>query len=210
MRFGYSWLRKTGYGFSKQLMILVGLIALPITMRLERIASAGTIPARPAPEPSPNLNSPLNPDPEPSVKPDIRTLRLRSFLGRLRCPVAYLAQDFIEAADDNQLDWRLLPSISVVESGGGKAARNNNIFGWNNGNQLFPTLRAGINQVAFKLGKSALYRDKDSEAKLRIYNPDETYAHTVIDVMNRISPVANLVPASRLMRRQNEFVYAAN
>lgn len=184
-------------------MIVVGLIALPITMRLERIASAKTVPARPSPKPSsPNLES--------AVKPDMRTVRLRSFFNRLRCPVAYLAQDFIDAADDNQLDWRLLPSISVVESGGGKAARNNNIFGWNNGNQLFPTLRAGINQVAFKLGKSALYRDKDSAAKLHVYNPDESYAQTVIDVMNRISPVANLAPVTHIARRKNEFVYAAN
>lgn len=202
MRIGYSWLRKTGYGFSKQLMIVVGLIALPITMRLERIASAKPIPTRPSPEPSSKLES--------AVKPDVRTVRLGSFFGKLRCPVAYLAQDFVDAADDNQLDWRLLPSIAVVESGGGKAARNNNIFGWDNGNQLFPTLRAGINQVAFKLGKGALYRDKDSEGKLRIYNPDENYVHTVTDVMNRISPVANLVPVARIMRRQNEFVYAAN
>jgi hypothetical protein len=202
MRFGYSWVRKTGYGFAKQLMIVAGLIALPITMRLERIASAQPVPANPPPPSDAKTQSPARPDP--------RTLRLRTFFAKLRCPVEYLAQDFIEAADDNQLDWRLLPSISVVESGGGKAARNNNIFGWNNGNQFFPTLRAGINQVAFKLGKSSLYRDRDSDGKLRIYNPDENYVHLVLDVMNRISPVANLEPVRRLVRRQNEFVYAAN
>jgi hypothetical protein len=202
MRFGYSWLRKTGYGFTKQLMIVVGLIALPITMRLERVASAKPVPAPRSPEPASNAETP--------ARSDGRILCLRSFLGKLRCPVAYLAQDFVEAADDNGLDWRLLPSISVIESGGGKAARNNNIFGWNNGNQLFPTLRAGINQVAFKLGKSPLYRNRDSAGKLRIYNPDENYVHIVLDVMNRISPVANLEPVRRVLRRHNEFVYAAN
>ncbi|HTU43575.1 MAG TPA: hypothetical protein VMF91_00835 [Bryobacteraceae bacterium] len=202
MQIGYSWLRKTRYGFPKQLMIIAGLIALPITMRLEKVAKGETIPGQHAPKPA------LMPAPAP--KPDARIVRLRSFFAKLRCPVAYLAQDFVEAADDNQLDWRLLPSISVVESGGGKAARNNNIFGWNNGNQLFPTLRAGINQVAFKLGKSSLYRDRDSAGKLRIYNPDESYVHTVMDVMNRISPVVNLESMSRVVRRQNEFVYAAD
>ena len=186
-------------------MIVLGLIALPITMRLEKTARAEPVPSHPPSNPTPNPN--LEPV---AAKPDLRTLRLRSFLSRLHCPVAYLAQDFIDAADDNQLDWRLLPSISVIESGGGKAARNNNIFGWNNGNQLFPTLRAGINQVAFKLGKSTLYRDKDSAAKLHIYNPDENYATLVLDVMNRISPVANLAPVSRIFHRRNEFVYAAN
>lgn len=200
MRIGYSWLRKTGYGFSKQLMIIVGLIALPITMRLEKVAKAETLPARLSPKSART--------PEPVERPDARIIRLRTFFAKLRCPVAYLSQDFVEAADDNQLDWRLLPSISVIESGGGKAARNNNIFGWDNGNQLFPTLRAGINQVAFKLGKSSLYRDRDSAGKLRIYNPDENYVHTVLDVMNRISPVVNLDPVRRIVQRQSEFVYA--
>jgi hypothetical protein len=177
-------------------MIVAGLIALPITMRLERVAQAKSLPARPGPE--------------PAIKPDPRTVRLTAFFSKLHCPVTYLAQDFVEAADDNQLDWRLLPSISVIESGGGKAARNNNIFGWDNGNQFFPTLRAGINHVAFKLGKSALYRNRDSVGKLRVYNPDESYVDKVLDVMNRISPVVNLEPVSRLVRRQNEFMYAAN
>src|ERR1700761_1003179 len=152
MQIDYScWLRKIRYGFSKQLMIMVGLIALPIGMRSEKMAKAETVPSAPA-KPEPTAI--------PEAKPDARTVRLRSFLAKLHCPVADFAQDFIEAADDNHLDWRLLPSISVIESGGGKAARNNNIFGWKNGNQLFPTLRAGINQVAFRLGKTFPYRDQ--------------------------------------------------
>jgi hypothetical protein len=165
-------------------------------MRLETVASAKPVPARPIPE--------------PAVKPDRRTVVLTAFFSKLHCPVADLATDFIDAADDNGLDWRLLPSIAIIESGGGKAARNNNLFGWDNGNTPFPTLRAGINHVAFKLGKSALYRDRDSAGKLKIYNPDENYARTVLDVMNRISPVVNLEPVARLIRRQNEFVYTAD
>jgi hypothetical protein len=182
MRVDYSLLRKAGYGFSKQLMIIVGLIALPITMRLEKVASAEPIST---PRPSKSV---------PTLDP--RTVRLTTFFSKLRCPVTYLSQDFVDAADENALDWRLLPSISVVESGGGKAARNNNLFGWDNGNQFFPTLRAGINHVAFKLGRSALYRNHDSAGKLRIYNHDENYVHAVLDVMNRISPVVNLKACS--------------
>lgn len=175
-------------------MVVLGLFALPISIRLEKIASAEPVPVRPA--------QPTSPDP--------RTVRLKRFLLRLHCPVVYLADDFVHAADDNQLDWRLLPSISVIESGGGKAYRNNNIFGWDNGQQAFPTLRAGLNQVAFKLGRSPLYRDKDSAGKLRLYNPDESYADNVMSVMNRISPIVNLKRAQRVVRRQNEFVYATD
>jgi hypothetical protein len=177
-------------------MIVAGLISLPITITLETSAVAKPLPATPTPEAV------------PVVKPDLRTERLTTFFSKLHCPVASLARDFVEAADDNSLDWRLLPSIAVIESGGGKAARNNNIFGWDNGNTFFPTLRAGINQVAFKLGKSSLYRDRDSAGKLRIYNPDENYVRTVLEVMNKISPVVNLEPVERLIRQQNEFVYA--
>jgi hypothetical protein len=104
----------------------------------------------------------------------------------------------------------LLPGISIIESGGGRAFRNNNIFGWNNGNDAFPTIRAGLNTVAFKLGKSALYRNRDVKGKLRLYNPDESYAGKVLSVMNRISPVADLTRGNRLVRAQNQYVYLAN
>jgi len=192
MRISYSCLRARFSFFSKQVMLVIGLITLPITVRLEKV-SAKPIPAKPA--------QPAHPDP--------RTISLRKFFSRLHCPVLYLADDFVHAADDNHLDWRLLPSISVVESGGGKAYRNNNIFGWNKGQELFPTVRSGLNQVAFKLGRSPLYKNKDSVGKLRLYNPDESYVGTVMTVMNRISPVVNLQRGERIIRRRNEFVYAA-
>src|SRR5581483_5080750 len=196
MQVAYSCLKKKASFFSKQVMVAVGLLALPVTLRLEKVADAqSTKPAaKPAQAPS----------------PDPRTDRLKHFLSRLHCPVASLSEEFVHAADDNQLDWRLLPSISVVESGGGKAYRNNNIFGWDNGTQLFPTIRSGIHEVAYKLGKSALYRNRDVIGKLHLYNPDSTYADRVLSVMRRISPVVNLQPASRLIRRNHEFVYASD
>lgn len=128
----------------------------------------------------------------PIPKADPRTARLGRFLTRLHCPIANLAKDFVAAADKNKLDWRLLPSISIVESGGGKAFRNNNIFGWGNGNLKFDSIKAGLQEVAFKLGRSPLYRNRDSVGKLRVYNPDEQYAMRVVDVMNRISPQESL------------------
>lgn len=198
MQVSYTCLGKKAAFFSKQLMVAVGLLALPITLRLEKVADAQPVkPVKPA-------------DPVPPVSADPRADRLKRFLSHLHCPVAALAEEFVNAADDNQLDWRLLPSISVVESGGGKAYRNNNIFGWNNGGQLFPTIRSGIHEVAFKLGRSSLYRNRDAAAKLRVYNPDPTYADKVLSVMQRISPKVDLKPVARLIRRNNEFVYATD
>ncbi len=144
-------------------------------------------------------------------KTDLRTIRLKRFLVKLHCPIANLSEDFVDAADDNHLDWRLLPSIAVVESGGGKAyiKAKNNIFGWGGGELAFPTLRAGLNEVAYKLGRSPLYRSHNSLGKLHLYNPDENYAQQVLSVMRRISPVMNIYPSrEQVVRRANEFVYA--
>ncbi len=176
-----------------------GLLILPLTSRVEKAASAEPVPLK-APVPAKAGESEATSDP--------RTVRLRRFFTNLHCPVLGMAEDFVHAADDNHLDWRLLPSISVIESGGGKAYRNNNIFGWNNGLQPFPSIRAGLNLVAFKLGQSPLYRNQNLFGKLRLYNPDASYTYKVIEVMNRISPAADVSSAEHLVRRQNEYVYA--
>ena len=200
MQIGYTCLGKRFWLTSKQIAVAVGLIALPATVKLEKITAA--VPAA-TPVAQPTVQAAL-------PTPDPRTDRLRKYFRRLRCPVSYLAEDFVQAADDNHLDWRLLPSISVIESGGGKEYRNNNIFGWANGDHLFPTLRSAINEVAFKLGKSPMYRNRDIDAKLRIYNPDDAYAGNVQAVMNQISPVVNLKRASRIVKRTNQFAYVTD
>src|SRR5207248_7451405 len=92
------------------------------------------------------------------------------------------------AADMNHLDWRLLPSISIVESGGGREARNNNLFGWNGGKAMFVSIRAAIHEVGGRLGNSKLYRNKDVDGILRVYNPRASYSGIVKSVMRRISP----------------------
>src|SRR5205085_2353606 len=79
--------------------------------------------------------------------PDPRTVRLKKFLSRLHCPVTYLAEDFIHAADENHLDWRLLPSISIIEASGGQAYKNNNTFDLGAGPHLCPTVTAGAEEA---------------------------------------------------------------
>jgi len=195
MRFGYGWILQKVSRYSKQMMLVAGLIALPITARLDRMAIAKPLPPPAVP-------------PKPS-NPDFRTIRLKKFFAKLHCPVVYLAEDFVHTADENQLDWRLLPSISVVESSGGKAYKNNNIFGWNNGDTAFPSIRAGLHEVAFRLGRSPLYRNRDLVGKLRLYNPDQSYVGSVLNVMNRISSVSN-VHRVRRMVPQNALAYAAD
>ena len=73
----------------------------------------------------------------PAPHQDARLEAIRGFFERTRCPASEYSQAFLDAADDSGLDWRLLPSISFVESTGGKAAPYNNIFGWDNGQSRF-------------------------------------------------------------------------
>jgi hypothetical protein len=131
-----------------------------------------------------NSAGPLDAQPQP----DHRIIRLQQFLQERDCPVKALAPDFIEAADRHNLDWRLLPSISFVESTGGKFYRNNNIFGWANGNVRFPTVRHGIHLVANRLAEGRHYRNKTTDQLLATYNPRPAYRIRVKQVMQQIAP----------------------
>lgn len=119
---------------------------------------------------------------------DKRLINLQGFFQKRDCPARKYASDFLWAADLYSLDWRLLPSISFVESTGGKAARNNNLFGWNSGNTRFPSVRASIHEVARKLAHSKPYRGKTLVNKLLTYNPRAEYAQRVLEVMQAIHP----------------------
>ncbi|MCX6593498.1 MAG: hypothetical protein NTZ56_18445 [Acidobacteria bacterium] len=132
----------------------------------------------------PDVAGPLSAE----VKSDPRMIRLQKFFSDRNCPAKHLASDFIEAADRQGVDWRLLPSISYVESTGGKHARNNNIFGWQNGNRRFPTVRQGIHTVAHELARSPRYKDKTLDAKLWTYNPSQEYNRRVKQIMLEIGP----------------------
>jgi hypothetical protein len=113
---------------------------------------------------------------------------LKAFFGKQDCPAQNYSGDFIAAAERYDLDWRLLPSISYLESTGGKAAKNNNLFGWNSGRTSFATAAAGIHEVGRKLSRSRLYRSKTLDELLATYNPTGDYAQKVKNVMQQIAP----------------------
>ena len=120
--------------------------------------------------------------------PDPRLVKLRHYFDRNDCPLRRYAETFIEVADQNSLDWRLLPSISFVESSGGKYFQNNNVFGWDNCRQKFPSIEQSIHIVGSKLANSDVYRGKDIESLLRIYNPARSeYPRVVRKVMQEIA-----------------------
>jgi hypothetical protein len=122
---------------------------------------------------------------------DSRLAFLRAFFEQGNCPAAKLSPIFLEAADMYALDWRLLPSLSFVETTGGKAARNNNLFGWDSGRAAFSSAAASIRAVASSLAHSARYRDKGVDGILKAYNGSAGYARRVKDVMRRIAPAGD-------------------
>lgn len=131
-------------------------------------------------------------DHNPAVnrKTDVRETILRKFLKEVSSPVANYAATFIEEADAHHLDWRLLPSLAIVETGGGQKTRRNNIFGWANGGSRFSTAAEAIHHVAEALAEARPYRGKDLRGKMAAYNPSPGYLRIVTGVMHRISPVA--------------------
>lgn len=119
---------------------------------------------------------------------DLREAILRKFLRDRHCPAADYTETFISEADSHGLDWRLLPSLAFVESGGGKTAKGNNIFGWANGKMTFTSIGEAIHTVASALAHGKAYRDKNLDAKLATYNHGVVYRAMVRQIMDQISP----------------------
>jgi len=152
--------------FTGSLVVFAGVVSAPITV--------STKPAQKAPA--------------ADYRNDPRSQALRRFFQKADCPAQHYSDVFLEAADNNDLDWRLLPSLSFIESTGGKAARGNNLFGWDSGRAEFPTPIAGIHTVGYFLSHSYLYKDKDLDTVLATYNPNADYAGKVKSVMRQIAP----------------------
>lgn len=151
--------------FSSGLAVFAGMVSIPIAVAPQ------LLPASPAAD----------------YREDPRASALKSFFKAQQCPAQHYTEEFLDAADRYDLDWRLLPSIAYVESTGGKAARNNNLFGWDSGRAQFSSPTAGIHEVGYRLSHSLLYKDKDLDGVLATYNPDAEYARKVKSVMREIA-----------------------
>lgn len=85
---------------------------------------------------------------------------LAKYLAKFNSPLQYHAQDFIDAAETYQLDWKMLPAIAGVESTFGKQIPGGyNGWGWGvYGTQAiyFDSWREGIFTVARGLRENYL------------------------------------------------------
>ncbi len=76
-----------------------------------------------------------------------------------------------------------------MESGGGRTAKGNNLFGWANGKTAFTTIGEAIHHVASVLAGGTAYRGKSLDDILVTYNNERPdYRVMVLDIMRQISP----------------------
>lgn len=106
--------------------------------------------------------------------PDARTIKLAKFFHNYNSPLEPYAQDFIDQADKNSLDYRLLPAISGVESTFGRNYNSGsfNVYGWGGGNVYFSSWEDGIASVSKGIKENYVDKGaKDINAISWIYCP---------------------------------------
>ncbi len=115
---------------------------------------------------------------------DERAVILQAYLSKYNSPMKYQAQDFIDAADANGLDWKLLPAIAGVESTFGKFIPGGyNAWGWGvYGNQAiyFKSWRDGMFTVSAGLRKNYLDKGYTDPASInRMYSTSSRWSTNV-------------------------------
>src|SRR5574340_124063 len=124
---------------------------------------------------------------------DFRVANLEKFFGKYNSPLAPYSRDFVEIADKYNLDYRLVPAITGVESTFGKRIPFNsyNAYGWANGDYSFDSWPESIETVSKTLRTNYLDRGAVSINRIaRIYAPPSTtWAGRVKYFMARIDPL---------------------
>lgn len=112
-----------------------------------------------------------------NAKKDLRAKKLEKFLAKYDSPLQPFSQKIVDLADKYQLDWRLVASISGVESTFCKAIPYNsyNCWGWNNGNHAFMDYDNALEEVSRVLSTNYFSKGYDTpETIAPIYAPPST------------------------------------
>lgn len=139
---------------------------------------------------------------------DYRAKILQDYLTKFNSPLALHAQDFIEAADTHQLDWKLVPAIAGVESTFGKRTPGNSLYpsyngwGWGvYGTQAiyFKSWREGIFTVSEGLRKNYFNKGLTTPTTINpVYAASKTWGRNVDFFMNEMEKFANSYESSNL------------
>ena len=126
-----------------------------------------------------------------------------AYFAKIDAPLQGYGMKFVIEAEKNGLDWRLLPSIAMRETTGGKfACKNpnapNNNFGWWSCKKGFNSVDESIEYISRMLGGDSKYYHENmtSEQILKKYNPDHIvlgYSKQVIKIMKTIGPIGEII-----------------
>lgn len=129
-----------------------------------------------------------------------KTLLVQNFFKKYNSPLYNEAHTFIKVARDNNLDYRLLPAMSMVESTGAKytpSCASYNPFGWSSstspcGFWRFESYGEAIAHVGQKIGRGSTYSRFQTDGSVTtlagIYNPGgkEKWDHDVRFFMEKL------------------------
>ena len=160
-----------------------GWLILPILFALAVFATKTT----PVIAPGANDSSPSRP-----VIPSERPARIDRYFAERNMSLAGYGNKFVEAADQCDMDWRLLPAIAVRESSGGKQACGNNPFGWASCRADFESVEkaieiVGANLCGFNPKTATYYGNKNVLQKLHSYNGtvNPNYPSEVVEIIQQ-------------------------
>lgn len=132
---------------------------------------------------------------------EVRKLRaeaIDNFYAGRKAPLEGYGMKMVLESEKNDLDWRLLAAISIIESNGGlqscKKADNSDL-GWGSCKINFESREKGIEIVAWNLAglnpkTKIYYYGKTLEQKLKSYNSViPTYTKKIYKVMDMIGPI---------------------
>ncbi len=143
-----------------------GWLILPILIAL----AVFTVKTAPVVAPTANDSSQSR-----AVIPDERMARIDRYFAERNMPLVGYGAEFVEAADQCNMDWRLLPAIAVRESSGGKQTCGNNPFGWASCRADFESMEqaievVGANLCGFNPRTEGYYKNKTTYERLWNYN----------------------------------------
>lgn len=136
-------------------------------------------------------------------KLDNKAKILSEYLKRFDSPMQYHAQDFIDASETYNLDWKMLPAIAGVESTFGKQIPGGfNAYGWGvYGDQAlyFSSWRDGMFEVAKGLRENYINKGLDDPYEInRIYAASPYWGGRVTYFMQDLEKFAQTYESNKV------------
>lgn len=129
-----------------------------------------------------------------------RAEAIDAFFASRNSPLEGYGMKFVEEAEKNDIDWRLLAAISVIESNAGKQAckkADNSVLGFGSCKMDFKSIDHSIEVVSMKIsGNDSKYYHKEMTTPqiLKKYNSViPTYVQKVTKVMKMIDDSEEIV-----------------